>query len=212
MAIKDPSQTPEKKTTTKTTTSSGAAAKKNQKTKQSFEDRAEQASERAEESIQATAAKVEAKMDKVAADLTKKVKASVSPELEQKAKRVANQLDSVAGKVEDVVNEIWSFIPDPNKTHSHSWISLNAKFSGNVSRLFIFRFLWLIIQIPVMYIWSIWILFINILQWLHMLILGTRNASLWNKTYRYLSHTTKRNAFISWFIDEQPKIIEDLPK
>ncbi len=178
----------------------------------SFVDQLHETSDKAEDSMQKTAEQVEAKMDEYAAKLTKKVGAKVNSDVKQKARKVADKVESVASKVEEVVNEIGGFIPNPNKTQSHSWINLEAKCHQEVSRLFIFRFLWLIIQWPIIYIWSIWIAIIMILQLLHMLILGKRNPVLRSKIYRFMTHTTKRNSYMTGFVDEQPKIIEDLPK
>ncbi|MFA7284740.1 MAG: DUF4389 domain-containing protein [Candidatus Absconditabacterales bacterium] len=179
---------------------------------ESMTEQLHETSDKAEATLQKTAEQVEAKMDEYADKLTKKVQSKVDSEVKKKAKNVADRVESVAGRVEDVVNEIGTFIPNPNKVQSHAGIDIHAKYHEEVSRLFIFRFLWLIVQGPVIYIWSIWIALIGVLQILHMLIFGKRNDILRSKVYRYMSHTTKRNSYIMGFVDEQPKIIEDMPK
>lgn len=179
---------------------------------ESITEQLHETSEKAEVTLQKTAEQVEAKMDEYASKITKKVQSKVDANVKKKAKNVADKVESVADRVEDVVNEIGTFIPNPNKVQSHTGIDINAKYHEKVSRLFIFRFLRLIIQGPIIYVWSIWIALIGILQILHMLILGKRNDILRTKIYRYMSHTTKWNSYIMGFVDEQPKIIEDMPK
>lgn len=169
-------------------------------------------SKKAEWKLQNTASKVEKSMDKLAGKIKRKAKTVVTAEFEQKAESIAEKVDEVAGSVEGLVKSFGNFVPDPNKVHSHSGIKVQADFREEVSRLFIFRFLWLIVQIPVMYIWSIWIAVVYVLQTLYMLIMGKRSKILREKIYRYLSHTTKRNAYIAGFIDEEPKILEDMPQ
>lgn len=185
-----------KKTTTKTTWSP----------KQTVTKQLHHASDELEAKIDHAAELIEDKMDEYASKITK----SIDPKVNQKAHDVANKIDGVANKVEGVVNEIGSFIPNADESDADaSTVSIEFTYTEKVSRLFIFRLLWLIIQWPIMYIRGIWFTIIWILQLLHMLVMGQRERSLWNKTTRYVRHATKRYGYILWMTDRLPKIIED---
>jgi archaellum component FlaC len=177
---------------------------------ESFIDQLHDASDEAEVKVQATASHIEKNMDKYAEKISKKIEASIDPNITKKARTVGQEMEGIANSVEGLVNELGTLIPDANKQHSRSGLTIKAGFHANVSRLFIFRLLWLIIQVPIVYIWSIWATIVLIVQWLHMLFLGTRNEDLWKRLFRYGTHVTKRYAYIFWIVDEQPKIIEDL--
>jgi hypothetical protein len=88
-------------------------------------------------------------------------------------------------------------------------INLDVPFEKEISRLFIFRFLWMVLAIwPIMF-WSWWVMFISFLQFWHQLILGTRHRGLWNRQLRFFRHLTKWQAYLSMLVDKRPKFIED---
>ncbi len=95
----------------------------------------------------------------------------------------------------------------PNDTGSD--LLLNFEFNNTVSRLFIFRPLWLIIQLPLMYFWSIWIVIISIVHYIYMFLMGRRNVSLRDDQTRYMRHIYKWKSYVSGMTDKRPKIIED---
>lgn len=179
---------------------------------ESLMEQLQRASDNAEGKIQSTAEHIEEKMDEYAEKITKKVESKVNPEVSKKAKSVAQNIEWIADSVEHFVNELGDLIPDVNKRHSRSGVTLEASFHKTVSRLFIFRCLWLIIQVPILYIRGIRASIILVIQLLHMLLLGERNENLWKRLYRFFNHTIKWYAYIFGLVDQQPKIIEDLPR
>lgn len=146
-------------------------------------------------------------MDQYAEQLTEQMH---NPKFEKQTKDFGRKVDKVGEKIEDVVEEIENLLPNTGAKTALNGIQLHAQFQENVSRLFIFRFLWLIVQIPVIYVWAIWIGIVWFIQFLSMLILGRRNRNLRDKILRFKKHITKWQAYLSWFVDQQPKIIEDL--
>lgn len=170
----------------------------------------EEISEKAEKVMNNAADKIEDVMDTYANKVTKTVESKIDPEVSKKAKQVAWKVESVADSIEDTVNDLAWFIPHvSNNNWKESSFSVHANYSEKVSRLFIFRRLWLIVQLPISYIRSIRFGVTRILQVLHMLILGKRNKTLRTKNLRYMSHMNKRYSYLLGLTDKEPKIIED---
>lgn len=171
---------------------------------------AQEISDKAEKVLNSAAGKIEWVLDEYAEKVTKTVESKLDPTITKKAKAVAWKVDSVADDIEDTVNNLAWFIPQiGNHNNKESAMSLHATYTEHVSRLFILRWLWIIIQWPICYIRSIWFGIIWIVQILHMLILGKRNKVLREKNIRYISHITKWYGYLLWLTDKEPKIIED---
>ena len=86
---------------------------------------------------------------------------------------------------------------------------LDIPYTPKISRLFLFRPLWMFIEIWVMYVWVIWIGIIRFLMFWYQLILGKRHDGLWKRNVRFFRHLTKWMAYIQWLTDQRPKFIED---
>jgi hypothetical protein len=112
------------------------------------------------------------------------------------------EVDEIADKVNalgsDVMGEGWG-----------STVENNFQFSQRVSRLFIFRFLWIFLQAPIIYFWTIWIVIVSVVHFIYMFLLWKRSRSLWEDQTRYARHLIKWNSYMKWIIDKRPKIIED---
>lgn len=170
----------------------------------------EEISEKAEKVMNKAATKIEDVMDEYADKVSKTVESKIDPEMSKKAKAVAWKVESVADGIEDTVNDLAWFIPHiGNNDWKESSFSVHATYTEKVSRLFIFRWLRLIIQLPITYIRSIRFGITRIVQVLHMLILGKRNKTLRTKNLRYVSHMNKRYSYFLGLTDKEPKIIED---
>lgn len=170
----------------------------------------EEISDKAEELMNNAATKIEDVMDTYADKVTKSMESKIDPELSKKAKQVAWKVESVADGIEDAVNDLAWFIPHVGKNNrKESSFSVHADFTEKVSRLFIFRWLRLIIQLPISYIRSIRFGITRIAQILYMLIVGKRNKTLRSKNLRYISHMNKRYSYLLGLTDKEPKIIED---
>jgi len=87
--------------------------------------------------------------------------------------------------------------------------TVQVPFELKISRLFVFRFLWMFLQIWVLYVWGVWLMILTIGQFFYQLFTGNRHQGLWNRMMRYFRHTTKWNAYFMWLSDKPPKFIED---
>jgi len=88
-------------------------------------------------------------------------------------------------------------------------VKVDVEYSERVSRLFIFRFLWVFIMMWPLWLWSIWIGILNLLHFFYMLILGKRSKSLWESNTRFFRHVIKWQYYFKAITDQRPKFIED---
>ena len=88
-------------------------------------------------------------------------------------------------------------------------VTYSVTFEERISRLFIFRFLWIYIEIWVMFVWAIWFNIANVLQFLFMFIMGKRSKTLWDAQMRYMRNMIKWQSYIMAVSNGRPKFIED---
>jgi len=88
-------------------------------------------------------------------------------------------------------------------------IKLEVPFEEKISRLFIFRFLWIYIAMWPILVWAIWIGLVSFVHFWYMLVLGTRHHGMWSSKIRFFRHVTKWQSYINNYIDQRPKFIED---
>lgn len=93
--------------------------------------------------------------------------------------------------------------------NSQTEVSYDAPFAPRLSRLFIFRFLWVYIEMWVIWVWAIWMGIIIFLHFWYMLILGKRSETLWRKQLRFMRHMSKWQGYLNNLVDKRPKLIED---
>lgn len=87
--------------------------------------------------------------------------------------------------------------------------TVEVPFDPKISRLFVFRFLWMFIEGWVLYVWSLWMAILLFLQFWYQLFTGKRHQGMWNRHLRYFRHMTKWNSYLMWLSDKRPKFIED---
>lgn len=87
--------------------------------------------------------------------------------------------------------------------------TFEAEYSEQISRLFIFRFLWVYIMVWPVLVWAMWIGIISFLHFWYMLFMGKRLKSLWDKQNRFMRHITKWQAYFQNLTDTRPNFIED---
>lgn len=88
-------------------------------------------------------------------------------------------------------------------------IKFDAPFEKNISRLFIFRRLYVFVEGWVVLGWAIWMGIVLFIQFWIMLILGERNETIWKKQLRFMRHMMKWNAYLSYLTDKRPEWVED---
>lgn len=87
-------------------------------------------------------------------------------------------------------------------------LKYEAKFVKKISRLFVFRFLYMVVELPIMMVWGIWIGLVTFVHFWYMLILGRRSKGLWKKQFRLARHVQKWNAYWMVLVDRRPEWIE----
>jgi len=94
------------------------------------------------------------------------------------------------------------------RSGAKSQLKYEPDFSEKISRLFIFRALWIIaIAIPVC-LWGIWIGVVTFLQFWHMLILGRRHKALWKMNLRFVRYVERWNAYFHFIVDGHPNVLD----
>jgi hypothetical protein len=87
--------------------------------------------------------------------------------------------------------------------------TFHAAYEHQVSRLFIFRCLWLVIQGPVLFVWSIWYCIVSIVHYISMFLTGTRSKNLRDKQARYRRHVISWKSYMNALTDKRPAILVD---
>jgi phosphate uptake regulator len=154
-------------------------------------------------------ASTEKVVDEAVEKATKKVAEQVTPEFRDKANNIAHKAESFASEVEKIGDEVGKVADSILPTSWGSEWSYHAPFVSKVSRLFIFRCFWIIIQGPITGIWCIWYFIVSIVHYISMFLTGTRNKSLREKQTRFRRHVIAWKSYINALTDKRPAIIVD---
>lgn len=87
-------------------------------------------------------------------------------------------------------------------------IAFDVPYRETISRLFIFRGLWMFIVMWPMMVWSIWFSLIMFLHFWYMLFLGKRHEGLWDRQLRFYKYVTRWNAYFHLMADKRPDFVE----
>lgn len=90
-----------------------------------------------------------------------------------------------------------------------SQLTYSAEYQETISRLFIFRFFYIFIEIWVLYVWIFWMALVGFVHFWYMLIIGARSRNLWNRQQRFMRHMSKWQAYLNNLVDQRPKWIEE---
>lgn len=87
-------------------------------------------------------------------------------------------------------------------------ISLKVPYRDTISRLFIFRFLWIFPLGILMMFWAIWIGIVTFLQVIYMLVMGKRAPWLWHHMALIFVYSTRWNSYLQFVTDERPELFD----
>jgi len=90
-----------------------------------------------------------------------------------------------------------------------SKVSYSVEFESRISRLFIFRSLWMYIEIWVLIVWSLWMLAVGFCHFWYMLILGKRHKGLWQRQLRFQRHVIKWQAYNGFLANGRPDFVTE---
>ena len=88
-------------------------------------------------------------------------------------------------------------------------LQFGLPFEARISRLFIFRSLWMCIEVWVWYGWALIMYVVTIVHFLYMLFLGRRHRWMWDMQMRFMRHTIKWQTYLTTLSSGRPKFVED---
>lgn len=161
----------------------------------------------AAQKISNTSAKIEKQFDEAMHDTQAMLKKNVWKKTKKTVKAVTKKAEAFANTVEHFWEEIehvtdWFF---PSKSWSKAYFA--AEYSQKVSRLFIFRFLWILLEGPIIAVWSIRIAVITVIHIVLMFLNGKRSQVLRTKQQRYWNHVVSWKSYMNAHTDARPEII-----
>lgn len=152
--------------------------------------------------------KFEDKLDQAAQRIEKKLEKNVSPETKKHLTEVAHSADTFVDGVEGVVESLDDIARSVAEDNVGSQAAFAAVYQEDVSRLFIFRFLWLLIEYRILIVWAFFISILMIIHRIYMLIFWKRSHNLRKREVRFRRHIIKRKAYLSGLTDRRPDFIE----
>lgn len=152
-------------------------------------------------------ASAEQKVDKAVSNVSQKRENKVTPEFRAKATEFASQADRFASNVESLGDELEQITDSIFPADKWTTATFDATYTKKISRLFIFRCLWLIIQGPIIMIRSCRYVLIAIVHAIYMFVTWLRNADLRKKQTRYRRHLIMWKAYLNALVDQRPELI-----
>ncbi len=92
--------------------------------------------------------------------------------------------------------------PMGGKSDSH----INFDYSENISRLFIFRGLWVFAIMIQIFLLGLWVGILNFFHFFHMLFLGKRSPAMWGPMARLYRWLISWQAYIKAVTDKRPDL------
>lgn len=86
--------------------------------------------------------------------------------------------------------------------------TISILFEKKISRLFIFRPLWMLPVAFVITFWMFWMYLVLFLHFFYMLLMGKRNEFLWNQTKYLFVYAIEWNKYILCLVNKRPKIFK----
>lgn len=93
------------------------------------------------------------------------------------------------------------------KKKSKNSITIDIVYEETISRLFIFRFLWIVPVIIPMALYTFLFGLQSVVQFLHMLVLGKRSKILFDHQMHYIRYAAAWQAYTRYFTNVRPVIL-----
>lgn len=81
---------------------------------------------------------------------------------------------------------------------------LDLPYRETISRLFIFRFLWVYIAVWPMMVLVFWVGLVGFVHFWYMLFMGKRNAGMWGTSSKFMMWMTQWNSYLMCLTDVRP--------
>lgn len=85
---------------------------------------------------------------------------------------------------------------------------MEVPYRDEISRLFVFRFLWIFPLVFVVWFWMFWLGLVMFLHFFYMLFMGRRSQWLWQHMTLFFVYNTRWNAYFNLIVDERPAIFD----
>lgn len=157
--------------------------------------------------VSTASAKIEKQFDEAMSDTQKLIDKKVSTKTKKTVRTVTKKAEAFAWKVEHLGEEVESLTDSVFPSTSGTKAAFHADYSSKISRLFIFRFLWMMIEGPIIAVRSLWICIITVIHWVTMFLSWKRNKKLWAKQQRFWNHIIQWKSYMNWHTDARPEII-----
>lgn len=86
-------------------------------------------------------------------------------------------------------------------------IIIDVAFEQKISRLFIFRFLWIVPVIIPFCVYSIWFSLLCIVHFFHMLLLGERSRAIFDRQLEYVRYMLTWHGYLRFFTNHRPDVL-----
>lgn len=96
-----------------------------------------------------------------------------------------------------------------NKQPLPTTVEVKVEFGERISRLFIFRCLWMWVMVWPLLVWCVWVGLLNFVHFWYMLLLGKRSKTIWDSVVRFHRHVNKWQYYFKNLTNKRPKFIED---
>ena len=90
------------------------------------------------------------------------------------------------------------------ETNKQTEIKLDIPYQETVSRLFIFRPLWVAIVMWPMMVWGFWVGLVGMVHFWYMLILGKRHQGMFGTQVRFMQFLMKWQTYLKGVVDKRP--------
>ncbi len=86
-------------------------------------------------------------------------------------------------------------------------VRIEVDFQPTISRLFIFRCLWVPAMIVPLAVYSLWFALLTFVHFFHMLALGERSKAIFVRQLRYINFIGRWQLYLKYYTNERPVIL-----
>lgn len=86
-------------------------------------------------------------------------------------------------------------------------VTLNVAYEEKISRVFIFRFLWVPVIIAPFALYSIWFALLSFIHFFYMLVLGARSKKLFDHQMTVIRYLVEWQLYLRFFTNKRPNVL-----
>jgi hypothetical protein len=93
------------------------------------------------------------------------------------------------------------------KKSAKNSVSIDIAFEPKISRLFIFRCLWIPVIIIPLALYGIWFAILSFVHFWYMLVLGKRSRDIFDTQLEFIRFAGGWQAYMKYYVNEHPDIL-----